>query len=387
VSKSSSPRIAVLVDTSTDWGRRLIRGIVSFSRNHGPWDLWVQASSQDEQPRLPPRWSGDGIIARVADHPTARHVAATQVPVVNVSGVELRGVNFCRVTTDLRATGRLAAVHLLECGLKNFAYGAMPRLSYVQQQYQGFAETLQQAGHKCMSYQPSFQSNNQKAWAAQVRELAQWLKSLPKPAGILTWGTTLGRQLIEICPQVGLHVPEDLAILGGDYDELLCETCIPSMSGIAVPSQQVGHEAAQQLDRLMRGEPAASNEILIEPQGVVARHSTDVLAIEDDSLAGAIRYIRDHASAPLEVEDVVREVAISRRRLERGFRKILGRSPADEIRRRRIERAKYLLTETTMQVPEVAAAAGFGCSTYFAYIFKREVGQSPLKYRNFTRGR
>jgi LacI family transcriptional regulator len=386
VAQSSAPRIAVLVDTSTDWGRRLIRGIVSYSRNHGPWNLWAQPSSQEERLRLPPRWSGDGIIARVADHPTARHVTATRVPVVNVSGTELRGVDFFRVTTDLRATGRLAAEHLLQCGLKHFAYGAMPRLSYVQHQYEGFAETLAQAGRSCTSYLPSFQSNNQKPWTAQERELAQWLRSLPRPAGVLTWGTSLGRQLIEICPRIGLHVPEDLAILGGDYDELLCETCIPSMSGIAVPSQQIGYEAAQQLDRLMRGEPAERNEILIEPQGVISRHSTDVLAIEDESLAAAIRYIRDHATAPLEVEDVVREVAISRRRLERGFQKILGRSPADEIRRRRIEQAKYLLTETTMQVPDVAEAAGFGCSTYFAYIFKREVGHSPLKYRNFTRG-
>ena len=171
------------------------------------------------------------------------------------------------------------------------------------------------------------------------------------------------------------------------YDELLCETCIPSLSGIAVPSQQVGYEAAYHLDRLIRGEPTPPEPILIQPQGVVARHSTDILAIEEEDLASAIRFIRDHAADVMEVEDVLREVAISRRRLERGFQRVLGRSPAAEIRRRHIERAKQLLTETDMPIPDVAVAAGFGSPTHFAFIFKRVTGQSPLKYRSTTRAR
>ena len=383
--KSDIRRIAVLVDTSTSWGRRLIRGIVSYAHKHGPWNLWVHPRSQDEPLRLPPGWRGDGIIARISDHSTARHVAAARVPVVNVSGIEFRGAGFCRVTTDLHMTGRLAAEHLLERGLKNFAYGALPRLSYVQHQYQGFADTLRAAGCPCPSFQPSFQSDTQKGWAAQERELAKWLKGLPKPVGILAWATTLGCRLIEIAPQIGLRVPEDVAVLGGDYDELLCETCIPSLSGIAVPSEQVGYEAALQLDRLMRGEPPPAEPIHIEPQGVIARQSTDLLAIEDDDLAKALRFIRDHAAEPIEVRDVLREVAISRRRLERGFQKVLGRSPSAEIHRRHVEQAKRLLTETDMQIPDVAAASGFGSPTYFATIFKREMGLSPLKYRSSTR--
>ncbi len=322
MAKSDTPRIAVLVDTSTGWGRRLIRGIVGYANKHGPWNLWVHARGQDEAQRLPPGWRGDGIIARISDRHVARHVAAARVPVVNVSGIELRGVDCCRVTTDLRTAGRLAAEHLLGLALKNFAYGALPRLLYVWHQYQGFADTLCQAGYPGPSYyRPSFESDTQKGWAAQERELAQWLKTLPKPVGMFTWATTLGRRLIDIAPQIGLRVPEDAAILGGDYDELLSETCIPSLSGISVPSHQVGYQAALHLDRLMRGEAAPAGPILIAPQGVVSRHSTDVLAIEDEDLAGAIRFIRDHAAEPIEVADVLQAVAISRRRLERGFEK------------------------------------------------------------------
>jgi len=387
VAKSSVPRIAVLVDTSTGWGRRLIRGVVGYVRKHGPWNLWVRARGQDEPMRFPPGWAGDGIIARIADHYTARHVAAARLPVVNVSGIELRGVDWCRVTTSLQATGQLAAEHLLDCGLKHFVYAALPRLAYVRHQYRGFADTLARAGCPCPNYQPSFRPNTRKGWAAQERELGQWFRSLPKPVGVLAWGTTLGRQLIESCHQTGLRVPEDVAIVGGDYDELLCETCTPSLSGVAVPSEQVGHEAALQLDRLIRGEPPPAEPIHIEPHGVIARQSTDLLAIEDDDLARAIRFIRDHASEPIEVKDVLREVAISRRRLERGFQKVLGRSPSAEIRRQRVERARRLLTDTDLPIPDVAETSGFGSSTYFAYLFKRETGSSPLKYRSATRAR
>jgi len=337
--------------------------------------------------RLPPGWEGRGTIARISNHYIARHVAAARAPVVNVSAIELRGVDFCRVTTDLRATGRLAAEHLLERGLKHFAYGASPRLSYVQHQYRGFADALGRAGYPCPSYEPGCRPNSHRGWAAQQRELAQWLTALPRPVGILAWATTLGRQLIESCHQIGLNVPEDVAILGGDWDELLCETSTPPLSGVAVPSEQVGHEAALQLDRLMRGEAAPAEPIRIEPHGVVARQSTDLLAIEDDDLAQAIRFIRGHAAEPIEVKDVLREVAISRRHLERGFQKVLGRSPSAEIRRQHIESARRLLTETDLPIPHVAAASGFSSPTYFAYIFKRETGLSPLKYRSATRAR
>ena len=380
-------RVAILVDTSTGWGRRLIRGVIGYAKKFGPWDLWVRARGQEETMRLPPGWDGDGIIARISDHPTARHVAAQQVPVINVSGIELPGADFPRVTTRLHATGVLAARHLLDCGLKQFVYVAAHRLPYVQHQHQGFAETLAEAGYECESFHPSFGANSRMSWAAQERELGKWLKSLPKPVGVLAWGTVLGRQLIESCPGVGLHVPEDVAVVGGDYDEILCESCTPSLSGVAVPSDQIGYEAAQQLDLLMRGQQPSEGEIRLEPQGVVARQSTDLLAVEDEDVARAIRFIRDNASSPINVQDVLEAVPVSRRRLERGFRKFLGRSPSAEIRRQRMSMAKRLLAETDLAIPEVATRSGFASSTYFTSIFKRELGRSPLKYRSAIRAR
>ncbi len=182
-------------------------------------------------------------------------------------------------------------------------------------------------------------------------------------------------------------MPEQVAILGGDDDELLCEACSPSLSGLAVASERIGHAAAELLDRLMRGLRPPKTPNLFPPAGVITRQSTDTLAIDDADLARAIRYLREHAPEPITVDSVLREVPISRRKLERNFRQVLDRSPAEELRRLRLERAKELLARTDMPIPRVAAASGFGSPEYLAGVLKKDTGLTPLKYRSLARGR
>ena len=205
----------------------------------------------------------------------------------------------------------------------------------------------------------------------------QWLKPLPKPIGILTWTTNCGREVINACRKAYLLIPEQIAVLAADEDELLCELCNPPLSGIALTSERIGYEAAATLDRLMQGHRPTENLILIEPTGVISRQSTDTLAIDDEDVARALSFIRSHATKPIQVKDVLCEVAVSRRRLERQFQEILGRTPAAEIRRMHFEHAKNLLAETDMTVPEVAEASGFGSREYLAYAFKTETGPTP----------
>jgi LacI family transcriptional regulator len=216
--------------------------------------------------------------------------------------------------------------------------------------------------------------------------MARWLHELPKPVGVLTWANRLARELIEVCRENEILVPEEVAVLGGDDDDLLCEACNPALSGIQVNSEQVGYRAAELLDRLMDGNAAPKRPILIRPLGITARRSTEVLAIEDLDLALAVRFIRDHASDPITVADVLEAVPVSRRQLERDFQRVLSRTPAAEIRRVHLERAKDLLTNTDHTIPEVAVNSGFGSPEYLAQVFRRDVGVSPLKYRTQIRG-
>jgi LacI family transcriptional regulator len=188
------------------------------------------------------------------------------------------------------------------------------------------------------------------------------------------------------CRAEKLLVPEQVAVMGGDEDTLLCETCNPPLSGVALTSERIGYEAAALLDRLLHGGPRPTEPILIEPTRVVVRQSTDTLAITDPDLARAIAFIRVHAATAVRVSDVLREIAVSRSWLERRFQEVLGRSPAEEIRRVRLERTKQLLADTDLPVRQVATASGFASREYMAYAFKRATGLTPREFRRRTRG-
>lgn len=378
------PRVAILVGTSTGWGRGIIRGIASYANKHGPWHVWVEGRGQDEPPRLPPGWVGEGIIARVSNHTIARFIAKAGVPTVNISSIELSGVQLPRVANDVRATGRLAAEYLIDRGLRQFAYVGLPRLAYVEPHYQAFAATLAEAGYPCAVHSLA---RGRAGWPARQQALTDWLRALPKPVGILTWATPQGRAVLDACRWAGLLVPEQVAVLSGDDDLLLCAICSPPLSGIAVAAEQIGYEAAAVLARILARRRAPKRSILIPPTGVVTRRSTEILALENPELAQAVAFIREHAGEPIQVEDVLKVVAISRRQLERYFQETLGRSPAEEIRRVRLERAKELLAQTDLPIPKVATACGFGTGEYLATLFKHATGLTPLKYRTQIRGR
>lgn len=377
------PRIAVLVDTSTGWGRRLVYGVMSYARKHGPWHLWIEPRGQHEHLRPPPGWAGEGIIARVSTDQMARELGAMKVPVVNVSGIQIKGADFPRVTTDLRASAKLAAQHFLDRGFRHFAYCGILRFSYVAEHYQGFAEAAAEAGCDCAVYKPS---QTVRGWKSQQADMARWLKELPKPAAVFTWGLR-GLAVLDACRWAGLSVPEEVAVLAGDEDDLLCEAALPPLSAIETPSEVIGHEAAAAMDRLIHGQPAPDKPYLLKPSRVVTRQSTDTLAVEDAEVAAAVQFIRLNAGRPIDVSEILRQIPISRRSLERRFEHVLGRTPAEEIRRVRLERARQLLLETDLPIPDVATASGFGSPEYLSYVFKGATGQSPLKYRSLSRAR
>jgi len=365
----------------------MIRGIGRYAQEQGGWDIWLEQRCQHAPGRLPPGWRGEGIIARVADRAMARYLAAAPGTVVNVSAARIPGVDFPTVTADLRVAARLAAGHLLDQGFRHFGYFAPLGLSYVEIHYHSFVEHLAEAGLSCDLF-PALRGKGPSAtWRRQQDDLRRWLQGLPKPVAVLTWTSDRGREVLYACRALGLAVPEQVAVMGGDEDALLCETCNPPLSGVALTSERIGYEAAALLGRLLHGEPCPKEPILNEPTRVVVRQSTDTLAITDPDLARAIAFIRAGAATPIQVSDVLREVPVSRSWLERRFQETLGRSPAEEIRRVRLERTKQLLADTDLPVPQIAAAAGFGSREYFAHAFKLSTGLTPREFRRRVRGR
>lgn len=386
-SAEETPRVAVLVETSSTWGRNVCAGIQQYAARHGPWLVFIEPRGSEEQVTLPHGWRGDGVIARMASPRLTRELLDLRIPAVNVSGIRLADNPFPCVTTDLSASGRMAARYFLDRGFRSFAYFSLLGLHYVMTHQQAFAEALREHGHACDVYSVKPRHGAEPDWNLDLAALGGWLKALPKPVAVLSWNASSSREVLFACQQARLLVPEEVAILSGSDDDLLCAMAHIPISGIQVPAQQIGYKAAELLDGLIQRKKVKNRLVLIPPSGITARRSSDTLALPDASLAKAVSFVRMNATLPILVTDVSAHAGLSRRALERKFEAALGRSPASEIRRLRLEQARSLLETTDMTVPEVAEKSGFGSPEYLAYIFRNELGMTPLKYRRTARNR
>ncbi len=373
--------IAVLIETETSWGGRVIRGIAHFAEKHTNWHLLIDPRDHEQRSAVPDGWQGDGIIARITNRNQWQQIREKNLPVVNVDDVyqDLRKVG--TVITDEAERARLALEHLVARGFRKFAYFAPPSNRYSKNRGEAFNRAVMELGYECHEYLPGYRVGRKIGWEEQQRRVNRWLASLPRPIAILAVDAHHARQLAEICHFAGIRIPDEVAILAGDTDELLCEVSTPPLSSISVACERLGHEAAAMLHRMMSGNGPVKEPVLIAPHGVISRQSTDVLAIDDPAVVRALRYIRTHAHHGIVVEDILREVPISRRSLEIQFRSYLGRSPAEEIRRVRLERGKQLLGRRELSITEIALACGFSNATRFGVAFRKSFGTTPRAFR------
>jgi LacI family transcriptional regulator len=377
--------VALIVETSLAPGREILRGIARYVREEGPWSIAHEPRSLEESvPRWLQRWHGDGIIARVQDQRIARAIAAVGMPTVDVLGV-VEGLPFPLVHTDDQAIGRLGAEHLLDQGFRRFGFFGIEGENWSDHRAEAFAARVGAAGCPCVTHAMPRHTARSEQWEDSERDLAAWLTSLPKPAGVMIASDQLGPHTLEACRRASVIVPDDVGVIGVDNDGPLCEVSDPPLSSIWPDHRRVGYEAARLLDELMSGAKRPDGPVLLPPRGVVARKSTDALAIEDRPVAQALRYIREHGCEPIEVDDVVRQVPLSRSVLQRRFRILLGRSVHDEIVRVRLARARELLQQTDLPLAEIAERAGFRHQEYMGAVFRRRLRQTPGAFRRLTR--
>ena len=377
IQSSSPPKVALLVETSNAYARGMLAGIEDFISAHGPWSVYLGEHGRGDQP--PPwfaRWQGDGIIARVENPNIARSLEKTGLPVVNLSFDSLIA-DAPTFTTDNVAIAELAVTHFLERGFDHFAYCGRREFGWSINRGATFEQRLAIAGKKCAHFSQPRAVNSD----AETDLIATWLRTLPRPLAVFTCYDIRGQHVLEACRRVGLSVPDEVAVLGADNDELLCSLSPPPLSSVALNPRRSGWLAAQALDSLLRGKKVTVEVCRTPPLGVVTRQSTDTMAVEDVQIARAIRYIREHACEGAAVEDVLRACPMSRRALEQRMKAILGHTPHAEILRVQITRAKHLLGSTSLALPEIAERCGFRHAEYLSVAFKRETGMTPSDYR------
>lgn len=226
------------------------------------------------------------------------------------------------------------------------------------------------------------ESRRARAWECEREYMAGWLRTLANPVGLFACNDDRGRQVLEACRLSGLRVPQDVAVLGVDNDDVFCELADPPLSSVALNAEKGGYRAAELLDRMMSGESCHNRHVVVEALGVVARRSTDLIAVDDDHVATALQFIRSRQGCGITVANVAAELSISRRCLERRFRETIGRTILDEIQSARVERAKQLLLETKYNVAKIAKLSGFGSTGYFVQFFHARVGKTPRRFRS-----
>ena len=378
------PHVALIIETSTAYGRAIIRGATRYIREAGPWTVYIeQRSLQDSAPPWLENWDGDGIISRASTPRSARAILRTGIPTVDLND-QVTGLGLPQIHSDHEAIARLAAEHLLDRGFRHFAYFGFPVFEWSVRRHAAFAACVRAAGgefHENESIPRVSWGHQQSSWEGEVEGAARWIKKLPKPLGVMAGNDPRGIQLLDACRRAGVAVPEEVAVVGVDNDELVCELAYPPLSSVIPDAVRIGYEGAALLDRLMKGEPAPAAMQTIPPLGLAIRQSSDVTAIADPRLADAMRFIREHACDGIGVDDVIDHLAVSRSVLQRLFRKHFNRTILDTITGVRIARVKQLLTETDLPLTAIAPRAGFTYMEYLSNTFRRRTGWTPSAYR------
>ena len=384
------PHVALIVETSTAYGRAILSGISQYVREYGPWTVYIeQRSLQDPAPPWLERWAGDGIIARASTPQSARKLAKTGVPTVDLND-QVRGLGLPQIHSDHAAIAHLAADHLIDRGFRHFAYFGFPIFEWSLRRQEAFTNHVLAAGHQFHEGLPGRRvhwSHQQASWEDEIEGVAQWVKRLPKPLGIMAGNDIRGIQMLDACRRAGVAVPEEVAVVGVDNEELVCLLAYPPLSSVVPDAYRVGYESAALLDQMMKGHPVTEMLRSIPPVSVATRQSSDVTAIANPRLASAMQFIRESACQGIGVDDVLANLSVSRSVLQRLFRKELGQTILDAITAIRMQRVKQLLAETDLSLNDIADRAGFSYVEYLSTSFRHHTGQSPSSYRRKFRRR
>ncbi|QDU56521.1 AraC family transcriptional regulator [Aeoliella mucimassa] len=372
-------QIAVLVDIDDSWGRGIVEAVARYAVGVS-WQLLIAPRDSQGRLRLPKGSQLDGMIVSMREQSMLAHVKQASIPTVNVSGMFLDEPWAGHVATDDTARAKMAMEHFRSRLLENFASYA-PQIGRYSASREGeWCRILAEAGFECHRYAPRRNSSRTK-WLDDRDRVASWLESLPKPVGVFAADPYPARQLVEVCSWKGIDVPGEVAVLSGDEDDLLCQSVTPEISSIELAYHRIGLESAKLLTRIMNSGKTPRKTRYIKPLSIRLRRSTDMMSINDPVVSECVKLIWQLPPDQVEVHKLVRMVHISRRSLEQRFQQALGRTPAREIRRMRLEKARQLLLSTTLSIASIADQCGFSSGPYLSRVFRHQFGVNPSDLR------
>jgi LacI family transcriptional regulator len=391
------PLVAVILDAARPYDRLIIGGVARYVREHEPWSLYVEEDPLEKLPDLR-YWRGQGIIANFDDRHVANAIRGLSIPIVGVGGgygwyEPESGIPY--IYTDNAAIGRLGAEHLLACGFEHLAFYGSPKTitsGWSEERAAAFEEACHKAGRPCHVFTGAH--GTARRWEQLQEDLTGWITTLPKPVGLMACNDGRARHVLEACRTLGVRVPRDVAVLGVDNDEMICELTDPPLSSVDQSARRIGYEAAAALAELMRAGPdrdqadgTSPQPLVIPPIGVVARASTDTMATGDEAVLKVLEWLRDNPWAKPDVDGLAHEVCLSRSTLEHRFKAVVGRSIHEEFVRLRLAGIRRLIADTDLPLKTVAVRTGFRSVQYMTTFLHRHTGLTPARLRAVERRR
>tara|TARA_B100001540_G_scaffold135918_1_gene120775 strand:- start:857 stop:2074 length:1218 start_codon:yes stop_codon:yes gene_type:complete len=380
------PVVGIRVPSWASFTRPIFRGIVDFIRNNEQWQIQTLVDSTNEMAPvlIDENWRGDGLILFRFSEEEAKIFKQCKIPVVNLSA-ECLGKGFPTVIPNNFEIGKQAAQHMLTLGLKNFSYWGDPSRNYSIERGSAFEKQINSAGFDCIKVQiePDHLPWDGR-WVKMHERIVKELDRLPKPVGIFAKDDMLGSNIIRICNEVGILVPEEVAVMGTNADEVFCQISTPPLSSVAYPGESVGYEAARLLSKMMNGQYIKNDHLVTMPiRDIVARESTNTFAIDDLVVTQAVQYIRAVAPVyPIHVSEVAARSSLSLSGFNKHFVQLMGHTPKEEIKRVRLAKLQTLLKNSNEKISHIAMDMKFGSPEELSRFFKRETGMVPKEYRS-----
>ncbi len=386
--KLTSSRVTILCPAATPSVALVLKGIRSYAHTQDDWHLVSSPPAFFRSPgvsldlQFMHQWTGSGIITSAANEEELRAIRKMKIPAVNVlMGLE-ETFGIPRVAVDDYKVGRLAAEHLLSRGLRSLAFLGRKEPWFSQLRHRGFAERVTEAGLSPKALLQGPDKQTKRSWLGRIDEIAQWVASLPRPTGIFAVHDYRAQLLLDACHVAGLEVPGDIAVIGVDNDENICDHSIPSLTSVACNQEKIGWEAAALLSRMLKGEKPPRADFLMDPERVVARQSTDRLYCSDAATQRALDLMSEQIGKPFNIEELAERVGVSKRTLETRFRSHLAASPHEYLTKLRVQQAQALMSKPGKRtIEQTAIECGFGSVSAFYGVFKRFTGESPAKFR------
>ncbi|MCA9019020.1 MAG: XylR family transcriptional regulator [Planctomycetaceae bacterium] len=381
MNSDSTPQVAIFIETSKTFGREILQGISTYSRTHGPWSIYIDEwGPQTPLPEWIKSWQGDGIIARIRSRQMSERLVQLQVPVVDTLQ-QVPDLEIPAVSTDDSLIAKLAFKHLHDRHLRQFAFVGVEKANWSHRRCAAFAEIARVQGFPCEIYSPLSRRRFAESWNGGQEDLADWLEALPKPVGLFAAHDLRALCVLDACRRRNIAIPEQVAVMGVDNDDVFCEVVNPTITSIAHQAKEIGYQAAALLDQLMRGTTPAQPPNPVPPRLLIPRRSTDIIAVEDPAIASALELIRRKACDKISVSILASQVNLTRRSLERRFIKLVGKTPHQIISEERLRRARQLLIDTDFTLEQIAQMAGFSSAAYLSVLIKEHENCTPTEFR------